>query len=100
MATTLLKYSLAQKDMKQAKHTSQFAPIPRRKIICQPGVTTFFSLNENTIEVNGSVLKTPLSLQSKVRISPDSSSYGGKESHRTQSSSQRRTMSRRGSRRR
>ena len=69
IARTLLKYSLAQKDMKQARHTSQFAPMPRRNIMCQAGMTTFFSLKAKTSEVKGSVLKTPLSLEGAVSIS-------------------------------
>lgn len=41
MPMTLLEYSLPMNDRYAARQTSQFAPIPRRKIWCQAGVMAF-----------------------------------------------------------
>ena len=59
IATTLLKSSLAIMARKQARQTSQLAPMARRKIMCHSGETTFFSLKVKTSAVYGSRSKTP-----------------------------------------
>lgn len=43
---------------KQAKHTSQLHPIPRRSIMWKSGVTCFFVAKEITTDLNGSAEKT------------------------------------------
>lgn len=43
---------------KQAKHTSQLHPMPRRSITWKSGVTCFFVAKEITTDLNGSAEKT------------------------------------------